>query len=207
MASSTLLAGEFARRNKDMEPITDQAVAYNSSQQINGTVESNQMESNNNNTNCQDWKMALYQSPNLHESLDHHQKSISSANYRTASSFSMALQDLIGIESVNSSSTSTHTQAHQAMVDHDSANKLGGSTTHFSNPSSLVTSLSSSREASPDKNNGPTMVFARPPLASKFISPTAGVSPWFPSAAAAAQLRPAAISMGHLPVFAAWNDT
>ncbi|XP_062098956.1 AP2-like ethylene-responsive transcription factor ANT [Humulus lupulus] len=204
MASNTLLAGEFARRNKDIERVPDQAVEYSPSQQINGgsVCETNVMEghkghNNNNNANGSDWKMALYQStPNL-EYLD--QKSISSASYPNASSssFSMALQDLIG--PVNSSNST------QLMVDHDSADKLG--TTHFSNPSSLVTSLSSSREPSPDKNNGPAMVFARPPLASKFISPTAGISSWFQSAAAAAQLRPASISMGHLPVFAAWNDT
>lgn len=202
MASNTLLAGELARRNKDLEPITDQAVAYSPSQQINGHETTNPIDQNNVNNNASngpDWKMALYQSPNL-ESLDH--KSISSAaNYRNASSFSMALQDLIGIESVNSSTPT------QLMVDHDSANNNNKLGTHFSNPSSLVTSLSSSREASPDKSSGPAMVFARPPLASKFISPTVGVSSWFPSAAATAQLRPATISMGHLPVFAAWNDT
>ncbi|POO03736.1 AP2/ERF transcription factor [Trema orientale] len=197
MASNTLLAGELARRNKDiMEPIiTDQTVDYNSSQQINGCSEASHIEShntNNNTTNGPDWKMGLYQSsPCLDQSLD--QK-----NYRNASSFSMALQDLIGIESVNSSPNTTTTAHHQLAAPPG---------THFSNPSSLVTSLSSSREASPDKSSGPTMAFARPPLASKFISPTSGgVSSWFPSAAAAAQLRPAAaISMGHLPVFAAWN--
>ncbi|KAF3447476.1 hypothetical protein FNV43_RR12662 [Rhamnella rubrinervis] len=187
MASNTLLAGELARRSKEIEQ-NNEAIDYNSSTQ-NG--ETNQPESNNG--NCSEWKMALYQPPQHQpnacgvEPLD--QKSMSSGNYRNAS-FSMALQDLIGIDSVNSS---------QSLVD-ESACKLG---THFSNPSSLVTSLSSSREASPDKT-GSTMLFARPPLASKFISPTAGVTTWFPSAA---QLRPAAISMAHLPLFAAWNDT
>lgn len=131
----------------------------------------------------------LYQSsqeqPNAcGESLD--QKSMSSGNYRS-SSFSM--QDLIGTDhSVNSS---------QLVVDESA--KLG---TLLSNPSSLVTSLSSSREPSPDKTATP-MLLAKPPLASKFVSPTASVNPWFQ----AAQLRPAAIPMSHLPVFATWNDT
>lgn len=173
MASNTLLAGELARRNKDADSRTE-AIDYNPSLQNVG--EANQPE-NNSNGNGSDWKMALYQpqqTPNacVESSLDH-QKS----NYRSPS-FSMALQDLIGIDLVNPS---------QSMV--DDSGKLG---THFSNPSSLVTSLSSSREVSPDKT-GSSMLFAKPPLASS----------WFPTA----QLRPAAISMSHLPVFAAWTDT
>ncbi|KAF9687469.1 hypothetical protein SADUNF_Sadunf02G0096700 [Salix dunnii] len=133
----------------------------------------------------------LYQSsqeqPNAcGESLD--QKSMSSGNYRS-SSFAVALQDLIGTDhSVNSS---------QLVVDESA--KIG---TLLSNPSSLVTSLSSSREPSPDKTATP-MLLAKPPLASKFVSPTANANPWFQ----AAQLRPAAIPMSHLPVFATWNDT
>lgn len=182
MASNTLLAGELARRNKEIEPIKE-AVDYNPSSQ---TVEANQPD--NSNGNGSDWKMVLYpsqqQQPNTTtcvQTLD--QKLTSSGNYRNAS-FSMALQDLIGFDSVSSN---------QALV--DESGKLG---THFSNSSSLVTSLSSSREASPDKT-GSAMLFARPPSASKFItSPNGGVTTWFPSAA---------ISMAHLPVFAAWNDT
>lgn len=129
----------------------------------------------------------LYQSPQEQpnvcgESLD--QKSMSVGNDRSTS-FSVAVQDLMGMDhSVNSS---------QPVA--DESTKLG---THLSNPSSLVTSLSSSREASPDKTGTRTpMLFAKPPLASN-------VTPWIQ---AAAQLRPPAISMAHLPVFAAWNDT
>ncbi|XP_023872648.1 AP2-like ethylene-responsive transcription factor ANT [Quercus suber] len=189
MASNTLLAGELARRNKDSDSRTE-AIDYNPPMHNGG--EANQTENGNGNGNSSDWKMALYQSTQQQqqqhphacvESLDH-QKSV---NYRNPS-FSMALQDLIGIDSVNSS---------QAMVDDSS--KFG---THFSNPSSLVTSLSSSREPSPDKT-GSTMLFAKPPSASKFISPATGVSSWFQSP----QLRPTPISMSHLPVFAAWTDT
>uniref|UniRef100_A0A2P2Q0J0 Uncharacterized protein n=1 Tax=Rhizophora mucronata TaxID=61149 RepID=A0A2P2Q0J0_RHIMU len=105
------------------------------------------------------------------------------------SSYSLAIHDVSGVDSVNNG---------QPLVD-DSV-KPGS---HFSNPSSLVTSLSSSREASPDKA-GTAVLFSKPPLASKYVSPTTGIAPWFQSPA---QLRPAAISMAHLPVFAAWNDT
>lgn len=193
MASNTLIAGEFARRNKETEPGIE-AIEFNPPTQNSG--ETSQAEHDNGNGGS-DWKMVLYpqqQSNTGIGSLD--PKSMDTGNYRNNSSIPMAFQDMIAIDSVNSS---------QSMVDESA--KLGG--THFSNPSSLVTSLSSSsREASPDKS-GQTMLFARPPLASKFITPTTGVSSWFPSAAAAAaQLRPAAaISMAHLPVFAAWNDT
>ncbi|OMO50908.1 hypothetical protein CCACVL1_30150 [Corchorus capsularis] len=189
MASNTLLAGELARRNKETDS-NNEANDYNAPTLTNGeTIQQPEIS----NVSGSDWKMALYQSPQQQqnggavESLD--QKSMSNGgNYRNPS-FSMALQDLIGVDSVNSS---------QPLVE-ESTTKLG---THYSNPSSLVTSLNNSREGSPDKT-GSTMHFAKPPLASKFISPTNGVS-WFPSA----QLRPAAaISMAHLPVFAAWNDT
>nr|APQ47389.1 AP2/ERF domain-containing transcription factor [Vernicia montana] len=197
MASNTLLAGESARRNKETET-SNRAIEYNPSTQ--NSCETIQIENGNGNGNGSgsDWKVVLYPSPQQQQqqnnacidSLD--QKSQSVGNYRS-SPYSMAMQDLIGIDSVNSN---------QLVVD-ESANRLG---THSSNTSSLVTSLSSSREGSPDKT-GTTMLFAKPPLASKFISPTSGVgvTPWFQSAAA--QLRPTAISMSHLPVFAAWNDT
>ncbi|GAB2222420.1 hypothetical protein Droror1_Dr00013637 [Drosera rotundifolia] len=65
---------------------------------------------------------------------------------------------------------------------------------HFSNSSSLVTSVNSSREASPDKDGGsPSVLYHKLPLA------------WIPSSV---QLRPssAALSFAHLPVFAAWTD-
>ena len=188
MASNTLLAGELARRNKETDS-NNEVSDYNTPKLTNGET----IQPEVNNGNGSDWKMALYQSPQHQpsvgavESLE--QESMSTENCQNLT-FSMALQDLIGVDSVSSS---------QPMV--DECPKLG---THYSKPSSLVTSVSNSREGSPDKT-GSTMLFAKPPLASKFISPTNGVT-WFPSAAD--QLRPAAaISMAHLPLFAAWNDT
>lgn len=168
MASNTLLAGELARRNKEVEINNESldSIQNNLQPQNNGAIGS-------------DWKMVSPQPNNFLQSVVD-QKPVNSGNYRN-SSFSMAIQDLIGIEAMNSTS--------QSLV--DSSTKIG---THFSNPSSLVTSLSSSREHSPDKT-GPATHFGRPPLASKLVNPTAGASSWSP-----------AISMAHFPVFAAWND-
>ncbi|XP_028806916.1 AP2-like ethylene-responsive transcription factor ANT [Neltuma alba] len=180
MASNTLLAGELARRNKDSEPRIE-ALEYNN--HSNGEAV---LAQRNKNDTGSDWKM-LYP-PN---SCD--QKTGNCGNYRN-SAISASLQDLIGIDSASSG---------QAML--EDTTKIG---THFSNPSSLVTSLSSSREGSPDKA-GPTILFPKPPpIASKIVSPIgSGVSSWFPSAASQT-LRPAsALSMSHLPVFAAWNDS
>lgn len=218
MASSTLLAGELARKNKDVEPSNDAGavVAYDSSVAGNNHTgveigikinsDDNVVANGNGST---DWKtMALYQNTlqqqhqhqqaadacGVAESLDHHHhhnKSMTaSGGYRNAS-FSMELHDLIGMESMNSNSHG---------IDDDVSKQV----THFSNSSSLVTSLSSSREGSPDKTNS-SMPFGKPPnlMSSKLMGAT-GVGSWYPTPQ---QLRPTAISMAHLPVFAAWNDT
>ncbi|XP_057490847.1 AP2-like ethylene-responsive transcription factor ANT [Actinidia eriantha] len=178
MASNTLLSSELAKRNKDREPKTE-AIEYHHHSSIQNNEELVQPQSNTDNN----WKMVSCQShsqspenPRFDSSLD--EKLLCIGNYRNSS----FLQDLIGIDSVSSGQAITM----------DEPAKLGG--VHFSNPSSLVTSLSSSREASPDKTG--SMLFTKPP-------PTVGS--WIPSA----QLRAAAapISVAHLPVFAAWNDT
>ncbi|CAL0323723.1 unnamed protein product [Lupinus luteus] len=181
MASDTLLAGEQARRKKrESEPRT-KAIEYNK--------EEVEAENNNNETNVSDWKMALYhQSPQQSNSNSCGQKAMNCENYKNHA-FSMSLHDLIGIDSIGSSHQTT-------MLDHDSTNKLG---THFSDPSSVMASLSRTRECSSDKTC-PTMLFPKPPIGStKMVSPiaTTGLISWFPSPA---------ISMSQLPVFAAWND-
>ena len=193
MASNTLLAGDMARRNKDeprMEAIEYNAVASNN---VNEPVQQAQCNNNNNSEAGSKWKM-LYASPNSCE-----QKTINCGNYRNTA-ISVALQDLIGIDSANNSG--------QGML--EDTTKIG---TRFSNPSSLVTSRSSSREESPDKT-GPTILFPKQqpsPIGSKIVSPIGGsnngVGSWFPSGASQ-NLRPgSALSMSHLPVFAAWNDS
>ncbi|XP_049391332.1 AP2-like ethylene-responsive transcription factor ANT [Solanum stenotomum] len=178
MASNTLPAGELARRTKEREPIE-----YNNNNiEGVGGHKNEECVDNNNNGNITDWKMVLYQTSNPSLGL----------NYRNPTSFSMALQDLIGIDSMTNSNNH-----HATILDHEQ-NKIGN---HFSNTSSLVTSLGSSREPSPDKSaTAASLVFAKP---TKFTVPTAtSVNACIPSA----QLRPIPVSMAHLPVFAALND-
>ncbi|KAJ6379013.1 hypothetical protein OIU78_029100 [Salix suchowensis] len=113
-------------------------------------------------------------------------------NYKTQA-FSLSHENAIADDSMIS--------IHQQKVEDSS--KMG---THMSNASSLVTSLSSSREGSPDRASLP-MLFGMPPsAASKFTSPNCDVNSWIPTAAAASQLRPAAVSLPHMPMFAAWTD-
>ncbi|KAF5746750.1 Integrase-type DNA-binding superfamily protein [Tripterygium wilfordii] len=192
IASNTLLAGEHARRNKEIET-SNEAIDYTASAAQNN-AESIQVE-NNNGVTGSDWKMGFYQSPQQETNGDIGSlelNSINNGDYRH-SSFSMTLQDLTGMDSANSTQ--------QPIMDESTKTR-----TQFSNQSSLVTSLSSSREASPDKACPSALHFAKPPLGSKFIGgPAAGVNPWFSSTA---QLRHApAVSMAHLPLFAGWNGT
>ncbi|XP_010556486.1 PREDICTED: AP2-like ethylene-responsive transcription factor ANT [Tarenaya hassleriana] len=109
-------------------------------------------------------------------------------NYHNAPAFpsAAALEGFVGIECVD---------------------KVG---VHLSNPSSLVTSLSSSREGTPDKTGSTSgLGFDKNALTAKFVNPAAGVASWFP---ATQPLRPSAaaavtaVPMAHFPVFAAWND-
>lgn len=173
MASNTLLVGEQARRTKQIkdtsEPKTNaKSPITNSEEKIEG---GNQNIENG-------WNMSPQQESNTCD-----QKTVKCGNFRN-STFSMSLQDIIGIDSIGSS---------QVMVD-DSPKMIR---THFSNSSSLVTSLSNSRECSPDnKSTGPTMLFPKPPIGSKNLNPivTTSVTSLIPS-------------MSYLPVFAPWSDT
>ncbi|KAJ8541218.1 hypothetical protein K7X08_002034 [Anisodus acutangulus] len=174
MASNTLPAGELARRTKEREPI--ESIEYKNEECV----------QNDNNGNLTDWKMVLYQTSNPSLGLLTDKSTNMGSNYRNPT-FSMALQDLIGIDSMNNSSN------HANILDEQ--NKIGN---HFSNASSLGTNLGSSRDASPDKSAG-SLVFAKP---TKFVVPSASVNACIPSA----QLRPIPVSMAHLPVFAALND-
>ncbi|XP_039049828.1 AP2-like ethylene-responsive transcription factor ANT [Hibiscus syriacus] len=184
MASSSLLAVELARRNKETDS-NNEAGDYNTHRISIGET----LQPLVGHGNALDWKMAPNQSPKLQpqsivdgvKSIVH--KSVNNENYRNPT-FSSALHDLVGVNSVSCS---------QPMV--DESIKTGG--THYSNSSSLVTSVSNSREGSLDKP-GSTMLFAKPPLASKLVTPTNGVS-WFLSAS----MQPCDLSMKYLPLFAA----
>lgn len=180
IASSNLLAGELARRNKDNDP-RNEAIEYNK-----GVVATSQSNEEIVKTqNGSEWKMALFNNPSQQQQQSNDPKTMNYGNYRNHA-FCVALQDLVGIDSVV-----------------DESSKIG---THFSNASSLVTSLSSSREASPDKM-GPSLLFPKPPMETKIVNPIGTtVTSWLPSPTV--QMRPPpAIALSHLPVFAAWTDT
>ncbi|CAN1156656.1 AP2-like ethylene-responsive transcription factor CRL5 [Linum perenne] len=200
MASNTLLAGELARRsNKDLDTSINNpqaAIGYltttsdnnNISPQNNNNNNNNMNSSNGNVTSLSEWNVMLYGSNNQ-VGLESGRNNVRVSSAASSSPF----HDLIGMDSISSGQV-------------DMAAKLGPHST-CSNPSSLVTSLSSSREGSPDKVNtsssSAAMLFAKPPLASNYVS-TASLStipPWFQANQAAA-----AISMANLPVFASWND-
>ncbi|KAL3505034.1 hypothetical protein ACH5RR_034875 [Cinchona calisaya] len=184
MASNTLPTGELARRNKQREP-NNETIDYNAAQKSEECAVQT-----DNNVNVSDWKMALYQPTQQQQNvaLDaFSEKIVNVGSYQ--SSYTTALNDLIGID---------HTGHPSHRIVDEPANKLGA---HFSNSSSLVTSLNSSREASPDRS-GASMLFAKPTSVTKFINPSTNVSSWIPSA----QLKTVPISMAHLPVFAAWAD-
>ncbi|XP_008796976.2 AP2-like ethylene-responsive transcription factor CRL5 [Phoenix dactylifera] len=167
MASSTLLAAELARRNKDAESLNDAPpLAQNSNRELNLTED--------NSSGGSDWKMSLYPSPQQTSPIseEHSEKLISGADAFSNPCYSTSLHGLVGMHAEGSS--------------------------HLSNPSSLVHSLSNSREGSPDRS-GLSMLFARPPR--KVINSTSATSS-IPST----QLR-SAMSMAHMPVFAAWTDS
>ncbi|CAK9184123.1 unnamed protein product [Ilex paraguariensis] len=174
MASNTLLAGELARRNKDTEPGNEFSNHNPSHNNHNGEASV----SKENNGRVSDWKVTLYQS----SQPDHNPSNLGEFK---GPSFPLAAHNLIGTDPMSS-----------APIELDESTKMAP---HFSNASSLVTSLSSSREGSPDKNNSLPMLLATPPSASKFFtSPsTSALNAWISSA----QLGP------RVPVFAAWADT
>jgi AP2-like factor (ANT lineage) len=92
---------------------------------------------------------------------------------------------------------------------HAGQNGNGNVHMSMSAASSLVTSLSNSREESPDRGGGLSMLFAKPPQqqqataaapSPKLMSTLAPLGSWASSA------RPAAVSIAHMPMFAAWGD-
>lgn len=160
MGSNALLAGEQARRNKiELIEALEEAPNLITGTIANNATIANTDNSDNANATPVEWKMVCIDD---------------------TPSFTLGLQDLVGLEMASPSPSPTQ--------------KLG-SAAHFSSASSLVTSLNSSREGSPDEN-----------MSSSTLSNSMSL-PWF---APAAQLRPvaaaAAIPVAHFPVFAAWND-
>ncbi|KAG2639740.1 AP2-like ethylene-responsive transcription factor CRL5 [Panicum virgatum] len=86
----------------------------------------------------------------------------------------------------------------------------------MSSASSLVTSLGNSREASPDRGGGLSMLFSKPPppaqqqqqqaaMNKQPMSPLMPLGSWASPASARAAAA-ASVSIAHMPVFAAWTD-
>jgi AP2-like factor (ANT lineage) len=87
----------------------------------------------------------------------------------------------------------------------------------MSSASSLVTSLGNSREGSPDRGGGLSMLFSKPPPAQQHqqqpannnkptMSSLMPLGSWASSQASARAAAAAAVSIAHMPVFAAWTD-
>nr|WAK85955.1 transcription factor AP15 [Nothapodytes nimmoniana] len=173
MASSTLLAGELARRNNIVESSNE------NSSNLPNLLHSGETDVTKENgaANASNWKMALYKSC-------HSEQEPYTPDELKTPTFSVPTHDLIANDAASSGQ--------------QEANESSNVATHLSNASSLVTSLSNSREGSPNKKSVPMQNFSMPQSVSKtFNSSNRNLDSWISSA----QLR------SHLPVFAAWTDS
>ncbi|KAG6438075.1 hypothetical protein SASPL_103010 [Salvia splendens] len=180
MASSTLPTGEVARRTKEGRPSASVEECHGGEAPPLAVAARGEHVSN-----ACDWKMVPYNdAPGQGQG---HQgsvgvgtlevKTLNLGSYQSPA-FSTGLHDLIGLDT---SQRAVHESTTSTMAP------------HFSNASSLVTSLSSSREASPDRyGDGP----------SRFVGPSSNMGAWIPTA----QLRPVLLTTAQLPAFASWND-
>ncbi|CAL9775072.1 unnamed protein product [Musa acuminata subsp. burmannicoides] len=178
IASSTLLPGELARKNKAIEAGKDASSGRNPGR--------DPAEEDNGAGAGAGWKIVLYQSTQQHTPPSseprNHEPMMIGGDYRSPMTYSAAHHGLMGVE------------AGSSVHGVDDSEKL--SNAHLSNQSSLVTSLGSSREGSPDRT-GLSMMYVN---ASPKFNPTPLVSS-IPNM----QLRPSA-SITQMPVFDAWND-
>lgn len=174
MESNGLISGELARRSKDVPPCNDTALNNILQPRIN--MEAIASKDNSSSSNVPDWRMGLYQST--------HDDKPGSDDFKDAN-FSVPIHEMIASGQQNA----------------DASGKMAS---HLSTGSPLMTtSLSCSREGSPDKNIVLPMQFALPPpLGSKFFPCTtssgSNTTAWIP--VAAAQMRP------QVPLFSAWTD-
>lgn len=158
IASNTLLSGELARKNKAITGGCGSSIDPPLIQNSGRELDITE----DNSSSGSDWKMVMYQSPQHNASVPE------SLNERPM------LHGLFGMETASLT---------QGM---DDSGKQTGSM-HQSNHSSLVTSLSSSREKSPDRT-GLSILYSKAPP--KLISP----APW------------SSFPIGSMPVFAGWSD-
>ncbi|XP_020095430.1 AP2-like ethylene-responsive transcription factor ANT isoform X1 [Ananas comosus] len=177
MASSTLLSGESARRNKSIEaqkcgkdnhlPLLD-----------------------DNSSSGSEWKMTVFQGNNqtpTPRSEEHtNQESLEASGEFRNETFSV-LQGLVGIDAMSSA----------AQVGDNAESRANPHLVNESPPMASI-GLGNSREESPDRG-GLAMFFAKP--TAKIMSPTP-LSSWMPST----QIRPSSVAMAQMPLFAAWTD-
>nr|GMD80786.1 AP2-like ethylene-responsive transcription factor ANT [Ipomoea batatas] len=168
IASNTLPTGEVARRNKEIRepPVEAAAIEYNNIAPPEG---GECVQDGRATANASDWNMMLYSSPQQQNNV----------------SLEALQEKAMSIGGGPARRVWERDEPGRVLQQQDESNKMDS---HISNPSSLVTSLGSSREGSPDKT-GASMVFT---AKTKFLIPAGNVG---------------AASMPHLPVYAAWNDT
>uniref|UniRef100_A0A0E0LGN0 AP2/ERF domain-containing protein n=1 Tax=Oryza punctata TaxID=4537 RepID=A0A0E0LGN0_ORYPU len=136
------------------------------------------------------WKATNAAAPRQQQQQQHDDVVLSGADHAAFS----VLHDLVAVDAA---AAAAQQQQHMSL----------------SAASSLVTSLSNSREGSPDRGGGLSMLFAKPSpagvtaasqQASKLMAAPLPLGSWVSSPPASA--RPAAVSIAHMPLFAAWTD-
>ncbi|PWZ15284.1 AP2-like ethylene-responsive transcription factor ANT [Zea mays] len=188
MASNTLLPGDLARRRKDGASHDDPAPAAAAIAIAGAEPAGAHQAAAGVNDASETWKhvvasAALAAAPRDNHHHRHH-------DVLSGEAFSV-LHDLVATAADGGAG---HHHAHA----HSAAHHVPMS----SATSSLVTSLGNSREGSPDRGGGLSMLFSKPPQAAKPMSPLMPLGSW---ASATASAR-AAVSIAHMPVFAAWTD-
>ncbi|CAL5078147.1 unnamed protein product [Urochloa decumbens] len=186
MASNTLLPGDLARRKKD-DDLPGAAAAVPGADAAAAMVAVHA-------GNADSWKVAaaaLAASAPRPAAEHHHHQQQQHDVLSGAEAFSV-LHDLVTGGGGGGGAAAQHMAA-------------------MSGASSLVTSLGNSREVSPDRGGGLSMLFSKPqpaPVASKpaAMSPLMPLGSWAASPAASARAAAAAVSIAHMPVFAAWTD-
>uniref|UniRef100_J3LLN6 AP2/ERF domain-containing protein n=1 Tax=Oryza brachyantha TaxID=4533 RepID=J3LLN6_ORYBR len=185
MESSSLLPGEAARKVKAIEAATDHVPVTQPSigRELCATTE----EASAAATAGTDWRMVLHGSQQQAEACA--EAPTTDLQKGFMSDAHSALHGIVGFD--------VESAAHEIDV---SGGKISG--INFSNSSSLVTSLSNSREGSPERL-GLAMLYSKHPSAVSLAT----MSPWMPMPAPAAAhgMRPPG-AIAHLPVFAAWTD-
>ncbi|XP_073226724.1 AP2-like ethylene-responsive transcription factor ANT isoform X2 [Cicer arietinum] len=172
MSSSNLLSIELARKNKEVDIGTTQYIDHNKSH--------SSSYDNTQETILMQKNMVLYQSSSQQQ---HEQNPPRTETEKTHQSFSTVSLD---------------NMFHQEVVVEEPSKTRN----RVSNPSSLATSLNSSREGSPDRTSLQNLSESMPSKLLVSAPNSSNVNSWDPST----HLRPALSNLPQIPVFAAWTD-